>query len=30
MLKSGRKGDFEQERHREPPLAEWPFFGPAG
>ncbi|MCE9611079.1 MAG: hypothetical protein K8R23_12865 [Chthoniobacter sp.] len=29
MLKSGRKGDFEQERHREPPLAEWPFFGPA-
>jgi hypothetical protein len=30
MIESGRKGDFEQERHREPPLAEWPFFGPAG
>lgn len=29
MLKSGRKGDFEQERHREPPLTEWPFFRPA-
>lgn len=26
MLASGRKGDFEQERHREPPLARWPFF----
>ena len=26
LLKSGRKGNFEQERHREPPLAEWPFF----
>jgi hypothetical protein len=28
MLASERKGDFEQERHREPPLAEWPFFNP--
>jgi len=26
ILASGRKGDFEQERHREPPLPEWPFF----
>ncbi len=26
LLASGRKGNFEQERHREPPLAEWPFF----
>ena len=26
LLASGRKGDFEQERHREPPLAGWPFF----
>ena len=26
LLASGRKGDFEQERHREPPLARWPFF----
>lgn len=28
LLASGRKGNFEQERHREPPLAKWPFFGP--
>lgn len=26
LLASGRKGNFEQERHREPPLANWPFF----
>ncbi len=26
LLASGRKGNFEQERHREPPLAVWPFF----
>ncbi len=26
LLKSGRKGNFEQERHREPPQAKWPFF----
>ncbi len=26
LLKSGRKGNFEQERHREPPLSVWPFF----
>lgn len=26
LLASGRKGNFEQERHREPPLAHWPFF----
>ena len=26
ILASGCKGDFEQERHREPPLPEWPFF----
>ena len=29
LLKSGRKGNFEQERHREPTSAEWPFIGPA-
>jgi hypothetical protein len=28
LLASGRKGNFEQERHREPPLAAWPFFEP--
>lgn len=27
MLASGLKGNFEQERHREPTLAKWPFFG---
>ena len=26
LLASGRKGHFEQERHREPPLMDWPFF----
>jgi hypothetical protein len=26
MLVSGRKGDFEQQRHRERPWREWPFF----
>jgi hypothetical protein len=26
LLASGRKGNFEQERHREPLLAHWPFF----
>lgn len=26
LLASGRKGNFEQERHSEPPLAQWPFF----
>lgn len=28
LLKSGRKGNFEQERHREPPLTAWPFYEP--
>ncbi len=26
MLAAKLKGDFEQERHREPPLPHWPFF----
>lgn len=29
MLAAGVKGDFEQERHREPPLPHWPFFAEA-
>ena len=29
MLTANLKGDFEQERHREPPLPHWPFFAEA-